>query len=161
MSVRRLSLVAVSCAVLTIGSTVSAHAQTRRPSDILALGSFAQVVNVIDGDTIEVSQNGNTFAVDYLGLKAPELDACYGVQAKQANAGFVQGKMVVIERDTTDTDASGTAPRYVYLVDGRMVNEELLKSGSAVASAAGSGAVGRLRHLLKMRMGAWCCRYRT
>jgi endonuclease YncB( thermonuclease family) len=135
MKVRRLSVMTVavlSCATLVMSET--AQAQTRRPSDVLALGSTAKVTNVIDGDTIEVSQNGNTFLVNYLGVTTPGLDACYGPQAKQANAALVQGKTVIIEQDTTDFNASGTAPRYVYLVDGRMVNEELLKVGQAVAS---------------------------
>lgn len=141
MKVRTLSVMTMtvlSCAALALSDTV--EAQTRRPSDVLALGSTARVTNVIDGDTIEVSQNGNTFTVHYLGLSAPELDACYGAQAKQANTALVQGKTVIIEQDTTNVDASGLAPRYVYLVDGRMVNEELLKAGQAVAATQLSDA---------------------
>jgi endonuclease YncB( thermonuclease family) len=141
MKVRRLSVMAAAalvCASMAVGET--AQAQTRRPSDVLALGSTAKVTNVIDGDTIEVSQNGNTFLVNYLGVATPGLDACYGTQAKQANAALVQGKTIIIEQDTTDFNASGAAPRYVYLVDGRMVNEELLKAGQAVASTQLSDA---------------------
>lgn len=125
----------LSFALVPLTTSGTAQAQTRKPSDVLTLGSTAKVTNVIDGDTIEVSQNGNTFTVDYLGLDAPELSACYGAQAKQANAALVQGKTVILERDTTDVGAAGFAPRYVYRVDGRMVNEELLKVGQAVAAA--------------------------
>jgi micrococcal nuclease len=118
-------------AALALGQASPIYAQDRRPSDVLNLGTTAQVTNVIDGDTIEVTQNGKTFTVRYLGLDAPALDACYGAQARQANAALVQGKTVIIEKDATDVDTSGVAPRYVYLIDGRMVNEELLKAGQA------------------------------
>jgi endonuclease YncB( thermonuclease family) len=110
-----------------------AFAQDRRPSDVLKLGSLATVTRVIDGDTIEVSQNGKTFAVTYIGINAPGLNECLGTQAKQANDALVAGKPVILEQDVTDMAENGAFPRYVYLANGRMVNEELLKSGMAVA----------------------------
>jgi micrococcal nuclease len=133
-NVLRAALIAgLACAPLALGQATPAQAQDRRPSDLLELGTLAQVTQVIDGDTIEVTQNGRTFTVRYLGLDAPALEACHGQQARQANAALVQGKTVVIERDTTDVDEAGDALRYVYLVDGRMVNEDLLTAGQAVA----------------------------
>lgn len=130
-TLRALAITVIAGASLALIQAAPAQAQDRRPSDLLELGSLAKVERVIDGDTIEVSQAGKTFTVTYLGLDAPALDACFGAQARQANAALVQGRTVVIEQDTTDRDTSGLAPRYVYLLDGRMVNEELLKAGQA------------------------------
>ena len=125
------AVTALMSAVLAINTP--AFAQDRRPSEVLQRGSLATVTRVIDGDTIEVSQNGQTFTVSYIGINAPALNECYGQQAMQANSALLAGKPVIIEKDVTDVNAAGAAPRYVYLPDARMVNEELLKSGMAVA----------------------------
>lgn len=125
------AVAALTCATLAIQTP--AFAQDRRPSDVLQRGSLATVTRVIDGDTIEVSQDGKTFPVTYIGINAPALNECYGQQALQANSALVAGKPVIIEKDITDVNDAGAAPRYVYLPDARMVNEELLKSGMAVA----------------------------
>jgi len=128
-----LAVAALTCAALAFNQNV--FAQDRRPSDVLERGSLATVTRVIDGDTIEVTQNGKTFPVTYIGIHAPALNECLGAQASQANNAWVAGKTVVIEKDVTDANDAGASPRYVYLPDGRMVNEELLKSGMAVAVA--------------------------
>lgn len=128
-----LTLTALACAALVVNQP--AFAQDRRPSEVLQRGSLATVTRVIDGDTIEVSQNDKTFPVTYIGINAPALAECFGQQSLQANNALVAGKTVIIEKDITDVNADGVSPRYVYLPDGRMVNEELLKSGMAVATS--------------------------
>ncbi len=128
-----LAVTALACAALA--AYQPAHAQDRRPSDVLKLGSLVTVNRVIDGDTIEVVQNGKTFPVTYLGINAPALGECFGAQAAAANNALVAGKPVIIEQDVTDVAENGASPRYVYLANGRMVNEELLKRGMAVAVA--------------------------
>ncbi len=128
----------LALAVLTSAALVTstpAFAQDRRPSDVVQRGSLATVTRVIDGGTIEVLQDSQTYAVTYIGISAPALGACYGQQALQANSALVAGRTVILEKDMTDVNAAGAAPRYVYLPDARMVNEELLKSGMAVADA--------------------------
>jgi endonuclease YncB( thermonuclease family) len=131
--IRKFSLAAVALTSAALAFHQPALAQDRRPSDVLQRGSLATVTRVIDGDTIEVSQNGKAFTVTYIGINAPALNECLGQQALQANSALVAGKAVVIEKDVTDADANGASPRYVYLPDARMLNEELLKSGMAVA----------------------------
>ncbi len=125
------AVAALTCAAMAINQPASA--QDRRPSEVLQRGDLVTVTRVIDGDTIEVSRDGKSFNVTYLGVNAPALNECLGAQAAQANSALVAGKPVIIERDATDVNDSGVSPRYVYLPDGRMVNEELLKSGMAVA----------------------------
>jgi Staphylococcal nuclease homologue len=91
---------------------------------------------VIDGETIEVTINEKTFTVRYLGIDAPNDKECYTAQARTANLNLVNGKRVVLESDVTNTDAEGRLLRYVYLLDGRMAQEELAKNGAARAVTA-------------------------
>ena len=117
---------------LLLASTNTSYAAGRRPSDVPD-GERAQLVKVIDGETIAVTVNGAPFTMKYIGLNAPNGKECYSAQATRANASLVTGQRLVLEKDGVDTDASGNLLRYVYLIDGRMVNEELVNSGAARA----------------------------
>lgn len=95
-------------------------------------GEIAEVVNVIDGDTIDVLLNGQEVRVRYVGINTPERDeACYG-DATQANRDLVDGKTVTLVTDTSDTDRFGRLLRYIY-ADGVFVNEALVRDGYAEA----------------------------
>lgn len=120
---------------LVVSQANVVQAQSRRPSDVPA-GEDAKVTKVIDGETIEVTINGAPFTVRYLGIDAPNGKECYAGQASSANLNLVNGKRVVLEQDVTNIDDSGRLLRYVYLLDGRMAQEELAKSGAARAITA-------------------------
>lgn len=96
----------------------------------------AQVINVVDGDTINVLINGAEFRVRYILVDTPETKhpdkgvEPFGPEADQANRQLVEGKVVHLEKDVSETDRYGRLLRYVY-VDGKMVNEELLCLGLA------------------------------
>ncbi len=93
-------------------------------------GEDAVVTRVVDGDTIDVTLNGQSFSVRYVGMNTPERDeACYDA-AKQANALFVQGKTVRLTKDRSETDIYGRLLRYVY-ADGIFVNQALVEQGYA------------------------------
>lgn len=121
--------------MLTVGllsaAAHSVQAQDRRPSDLPLIAQRAQVTRVIDGNTIEVAEGGATFLVRYIGIRAPAPQACFGTQALRANADLVAGRTVFLESDEQTVDADGVALRYVYLVNGRMVNAALVGSGHA------------------------------
>lgn len=94
----------------------------------------ARVVRVIDGDTI-VLEGGQR--VRYIGVDTPELSD--GVEflaheAREANRGFVEGRIVSLEKDYSETDRFGRLLRYVY-VDSTFVNAELVRMGYAEAKA--------------------------
>jgi len=94
----------------------------------------ARVIQVIDGDTIVV-ENGHW--VRYIGIDAPEVHPQlepYGAEAHVANRRLVEGMMVRLERDVSETDKHGRLLRYVYVGD-IMVNAELVRQGLAVAKA--------------------------
>jgi micrococcal nuclease len=95
------------------------------------------VSTVIDGDTIEVNLEGQLYTVRYIGVDTPETKhpqkgvQCFGPEATQRNLGLVAGQSVLLEKDVSETDRYGRLLRYVWLSDGRMVNEVLTSEGYA------------------------------
>jgi micrococcal nuclease len=99
----------------------------------------AQVIRVIDSDTIEVSIDGQTFKVRYLGIGAPETKhpdkpvEPFGLEVATKNEELVGGKVVELEKDVSETDKYGRLLRYVWVGD-LMVNAELVRLGYAQVS---------------------------
>ena len=101
-------------------------------------GQYAVVVDVVDGDTIRVRIDGQTFRVRYIGIDTPELERegepaeWMGPEAKSQNEALVVGKNVFLEKDVSDTDRYGRLLRYVW-VGRTMVNGEMVRLGYAQA----------------------------
>lgn len=91
----------------------------------------ATVVSVTDGDTIQVRIGGEIRKVRYIGMDTPERNQPGYQTAKESNARLVAGQTVYLERDCRDDDGERLL-RYVWLADGRMVNEELVRMGVAL-----------------------------
>jgi endonuclease YncB( thermonuclease family) len=95
-------------------------------------GETALVVDVIDGDTIDVRMGGERYRVRYIGVNTPEYDEpCYN-EATAANAVLVDGQTVTLVRDVSETDRYGRLLRYVY-AGSVFVNAELVLEGYAEA----------------------------
>ncbi len=96
-------------------------------------GDTAQVVRIIDGDTIDVRfPDGLRERVRYIGMNTPESDqVCYR-EATQANSIFVEGKTVRLVKDKSDRDQYDRLLRYVYVGD-LFVNRALVEQGYAEA----------------------------
>ncbi len=100
----------------------------------------ALVVNVVDGDTIDVLVDGQEYRIRYIGVDTPEtVDPrrpveCFGREASERNLHLVEGQTVGLERDVSETDRFGRLLRYVWL-NGEMVNAQLVEDGYATASA--------------------------
>lgn len=98
---------------------------------------LAQVVRVIDGDTVDVVFDGQQHRVRYIGIDTPEtVDPrlpveCFGREATQRNRELVEDKTVELEKDISETDRFDRLLRYVW-VDGQMVNALLVEEGYAV-----------------------------
>jgi micrococcal nuclease len=96
----------------------------------------AEVVDVVDGDTIEVSLDGDTERVRYIGIDTPESVTpdqpveCFGRRAGEANARLVEGEEVRLLFDRELRDAYGRLLAYVYAGD-VLVNAELVERGFA------------------------------
>jgi len=90
--------------------------------------SWASVLFAVDGDTIDVRSAGRAFRVRYIGVDAAESgQACFG-QASAENRSLVEGQVVCLQRDVSDTDLYGRLLRYVFVGE-TMVNAELLRRG--------------------------------
>jgi micrococcal nuclease len=94
------------------------------------------VVDVIDGDTIEVKGGRR---VRYIGIDTPETmvrkggswmfsPEKFGMEAKKYNRSLVRGKRVRLEFDADREDKYGRWLAYVYVGD-LMLNEEMLRQG--------------------------------
>ena len=96
----------------------------------------ARVVNVIDGDTIDVDWAGRRERVRLLGVDTPEtVDpdrpvGCYGPEAAAFTSRRLQGRTVRLRFDRQPRDRYGRLLAYVE-VDGRRFNDELLAGGYA------------------------------
>lgn len=95
----------------------------------------AKVVQVLDGDTISISIDRQTYRLRYIGIDTPEDSASFSNEATEFNRKLVEGQQVTLEKDVSETDRYGRLLRYVYLADGTLVNAELVRLGLARAVA--------------------------
>jgi micrococcal nuclease len=98
----------------------------------------AEVVSVVDGDTIHVTIGDQGASLRYIGVDSPEDPdpaAWLGAEATARNRLLVAGKQVLLFKDTSETDAFGRLLRYVLLEDGTFVNLEMVNAGLAQARA--------------------------
>jgi micrococcal nuclease len=102
-------------------------------------GAPARVVDVVDGDTVEVAVGGRTESVRLLGIDTPEtVDpdrpvGCFGPEASaRTEALLPEGTEVRLERDVEGRDHFGRLLAYVFRADDdTFVNEVLLAEGFA------------------------------
>jgi micrococcal nuclease len=103
-------------------------------------GLAATVRQVIDGDTIDISVDGQVDTVRLIGIDTPEKTGglraaeCFGDEAS-AFAGQImpEGSTVRLVRDTEARDQYDRLLAYVYRDDGTFVNLALVDSGHAAA----------------------------
>ncbi len=82
------------------------------------MGEKALVTKVIDGDTI-ILENGKT--VRFVGIDTPEtVDprrpvGCFGKEASNETKSLLTGKVVILQKDVSDTDKYGRLLRLVFL----------------------------------------------
>lgn len=112
-------------------STSPPPADNTQASENIPEGQLAQVINVIDGDTIDVDINGQEYRLRYIGVDTPERDEPFYREATNFNRALVEGETIILVKDVSDTDRYGRLLRYIYLQDGTFVNEELMLAGMA------------------------------
>ncbi len=117
--------------------TVATNSATTSPIK-LDRQNIVKVTRVIDGDTIVVE---GSIKVRYIGVDTPEtVDprrpvGCFGKEASNFNKQLVEGKMVRLEKDVSETDKFGRLLRYVYLQTDNgeiFVNDTLARQGYAM-----------------------------
>jgi micrococcal nuclease len=103
----------------------------------------AEVLRVVDGDTIVVRIDGREERVRYIGIDAPELAnaesgvaaECGAEDARAANARLVTDATLVLERDASDRDRFGRLLRHAW-IQGTVwqhVGTELVTEGAVEA----------------------------
>lgn len=93
----------------------------------------AEVVQVVDGDTIEVRlPDGRLERVRLIGIDAPETGEPGSQEATERLAELVEGEQIRMEGDVSDRDRFDRLLRYVMVGD-VFVNETLVEEGLAAA----------------------------
>ena len=112
---------------------------------------IATVLRVIDGDTLKISYKGHEERLRLIGIDTPEstdnpkakkdskrtnkdlsLIISQGKEATSYVKGLVKlGDTIQIEFDVQPRDRYGRLLGYVYLSDGSMLNEEIVRAGYA------------------------------
>ena len=125
-------------------------------------GTPARVTKVTDGDTIWLSEVGK---VRLIGIDTPEVhgrDECFGREA----SAFVEravpvGTAVRYRLGVEERDRYGRALAYVYLEDGRLLNELLAERGYAQPLTVppndelSSRFVAAARRAREAKLGLW------
>ncbi len=99
-----------------------------------------KVINVIDGDTVEIQLNGNQKVfVRMLGIDTPEtVDPrktvqCFGKEASNKTKELLFNKNIILELDKTQYkfDKYGRVLAYIKREDGLFINQYLIENGFA------------------------------
>jgi endonuclease YncB( thermonuclease family) len=128
--------------VATATALAEEHAGNKHPTPELPAGVFKHpqpeslpavvVIEVIDGDTIEVPLEGKRETVRYYGIDTPERqERCYE-EAKKRNEELA-GRHVLLVADARDRDSEGRLLRYVFTLDGYSIDAALVAEGFAHA----------------------------
>ncbi len=99
------------------------------------------VTRFVDGDTIDVDMNGSTETVRFIGVDTPETHKpntpvqCYGPNAAAYTKSLIGSNKVRLQADSLDTnrDRYGRLLRYIYLPDGTLVEDQIIKNGYGFA----------------------------
>jgi|SRR3989344_619559 len=121
------------------------------------------VIKVVDGDTLDLSNNER---VRMSGINTPETGECYYQEAKEKLAELVLNKRVYVEMDRSDKDKYGRSLRYIYLNETELVlvNGVLVENGFARVYDKYKSDTKRYNELKKMeekavenKIGVWGC----
>ncbi len=139
----------------SVGTPVTIVAQTASSTDVSGaersvavtptstVETNAQVVKVVDGDTITIKMDadGKEHKIRFLGINTPEtVDPrkpveCFGKEASAKMHELADGKRVRLEPDpqADDQDKYGRLLRNVFLEDGTDLNAYMVREGFAYA----------------------------
>ena len=100
-----------------------------------------RIVKFDDGDTIAVDMNGKTETIRFIGVDTPETHdprkpvQCYGPEAAAYTKLTLGNQRVRLASDplSSNRDRYDRLLRYVYLPDGTLLNEQLIKTGHGFA----------------------------
>jgi micrococcal nuclease len=121
-----------------LGSTLEEDTPRAGAGNLKDRGLVVTVSRVVDGDTVEIIPGVDGLTeVRLIGVDTPETshstygEQPYGQQAKEFTVTRLEGERVALEFDVEKVDQYGRLLAYLWLTDGRMFNEVLLKEGNA------------------------------
>jgi micrococcal nuclease len=139
------------------------------------------IVKVIDGDTLSVDYNGRRENVRLIGIDTPEsfagkkarrdskrshTDMAQILQSGRKAAEYTKtlvkpGELLTVEFDVEKRDRYGRLLVYIFLADGRMLNEEIIKNGYASVLTIPPNVnyqkrfIEAYRHARRNNLGLW------
>lgn len=98
---------------------------------------YYRITKFIDGDTIAIDMNGREERVRMIGIDTPETHKpntpvqCYGPAAAAFTKNTIGSQSVRLEADALsgNRDRYERLLRYVYLADGTLLNEKIIRGG--------------------------------
>jgi micrococcal nuclease len=100
-----------------------------------AQSETAEVVKVVDGDTLHVLIDGERYKLRLIGIDTPEDTKeveFFGPEATARAEEIFEDKTVTLYKDVSETDQYGRLLRYV-VVDGMFANYQMIAEGYAEA----------------------------
>jgi micrococcal nuclease len=131
----------LACTSATVTVTEDPRAPvTRSPSVTGNGGHLATVTRVVDGDTAHVRLRGRDVTVRFIGVDTPETVApgqpieCFGPEASHFTTRRLTGQRIRLEFDVDRIDPFGRTLAYLWLPDGSLFNETLVRRGFATVA---------------------------
>ena len=128
---------AATLALLALLGTTAGCASSGKPADSGSGSATGTVVSVTDGDTLRLIVDDTELRVRLIGIDTPEVYPdleCYGAEAEAALADLAApGNTVGIVYDRDPRDQYDRELLYLFTVDGRLINLELVARGYAKA----------------------------
>jgi micrococcal nuclease len=111
----------------------------KKPKIHIISNKLYEIIDVIDGDTIDIEINGKKIRTRMLGIDTPEtVDPrkpiqCFGKEASDNTKSMLIGHFVTIETDfmQSSVDKYNRLLAYIYHENGLFINRYLLENGFA------------------------------
>ena len=107
---------------------------TTVPTNVLVATAGWTLVDVIDGDTLDVtSAVEGQRRIDLIGINAPEPGECLADEATNALRFLAADKELKLVPDQTEANAEGNNVRFVEQLDGVDLGAKMIELGLAIA----------------------------
>jgi micrococcal nuclease len=131
----------LACTTATVTVTADPHASISPSPSGTSIGKpLATVTRVVDGDTAHVLFRGRDVTVRFIGVDTPETVApgqpieCYGPEASRFTTRQLSGRRIRLEFDVDRIDPFGRTLAYLWMRDGSLFNETLVRRGFATVA---------------------------
>ena len=124
-----IAFLCTACIFLLYGSKGISSQNAGRSADSV------RTDKIYDGDTVGAVVNGSFEKIRLLGIDAPEMEQRpWGRKSRDCTGALLKASTsrVSLEYDLEQRDKYGRILAYIWIQDGRMLNEEMLKNGFAV-----------------------------